>query len=740
MNKLTGTITAKENIKGKLNNKEVQVYPSAEEQIKADITDIKSKNTEQDKKIAELENENIKLRNQIPSGTTNGNAIHIEDSSDLELKWKLKGGHKQETRSGRNLYDIKNVGDRTIPPEISIDDDDWITVTADNSSGTSGKYVNYFTKNLNLKPNTQYSLIAEFKKCTGDDSVSLSLVNNGNNEGQFNSTHSLKISSIKENNTKKSKFIITTKTDLSNTKNGLRTYLYMPAGTSVILTFRLSVIEDTSVGLDDFEYEKYGASPSLDYPSEIETVGSNINLFDKDNVNKINAYFDSTIHSNSANRVFWLKKDKNQDYTISKVKGKVFGIAFTDQLPKAGVSIYGTKYNNTGEVITINSGSYDYLVCYYWSTSDVLTEQQIIDSIKIEKGTVATPYSLYNQGSVRIDVVNKNLFDKNNANKLSGYIDNSGYLHYDTNNKIIYVKCKANTDYVISSKSIKGVAFFNKVPKTGLTSTNFKILTTSELTLNSKENTYLAYWYYSSTLSLTEQEILNSIQIEQGLKATNFVEHQSQTVTMPIQQEMLEGDYIDDVEHHEWGKIILTGNDFNYLVQQNKNGLNCFIFRHPLVKIKGRIISNMLKNNADIWNTTQYIDSVTVSSSKNIINIMLSDTTITTEAQFKEKLQELYNAGTPIILYYKLATLLDLELTEEQKAIREQKLHTYKNVTNIDVSDELASIDVNYKKDLTTEHDELQNQIDEIKQLISTTETSALLLDNLQKDVESEVE
>ena len=64
----------------------------------------------------------------------------------------------------------------------------------------------------------------------------------------------------------------------------------------------------------------------------------------------------------------------------------------------------------------------------------------------------------------------------------------------------------------------------------------------------------------------------------------------------------------------------------------------------------------------------------------------------------------------------------------------------YKNITNISLSDELASIDVEYKKDLETEHNKLQNEIDEIKQLISTTETSALLLDNLQKDVESEVE
>ena len=150
----------------------------------------------------------------------------------------------------------------------------------------------------------------------------------------------------------------------------------------------------------------------------------------------------------------------------------------------------------------------------------------------------------------------------------------------------------------------------------------------------------------------------------------------------------------------------------------------------------------MLKSvkSGEIWNKTSYDDVVGVSDIKQTINVMLSDTTITTLQQFKEKLKELYNAGTPIIIYYELATPVNLELTEEQKSIRDTKLYTYKNITNIDVDNELASIDVEYKKDPTTEHDDLQNQIDEIKQLLSTTQTSALLLDNLQKDVESEVE
>ena len=68
-------------------------------------------------------------------------------------------------------------------------------------------------------------------------------------------------------------------------------------------------------------------------------------------------------------------------------------------------------------------------------------------------------------------------------------------------------------------------------------------------------------------------------------------------------------------------------------------------------------------------------------------------------------------------------------------------MHTYKNITHIYSTDETSPImNVEYAKDLNTQNNNLQNQIDEIKQLISTTQTSAMLLDNLQKEVESEVE
>ena len=40
-----------------------------------------------------------------------------------------------------------------------------------------------------------------------------------------------------------------------------------------------------------------------------------------------------------------------------------------------------------------------------------------------------------------------------------------------------------------------------------------------------------------------------------------YIEYQDQTAIMPVQQELLENDYIADVEHHEWGKLSLDGNE-----------------------------------------------------------------------------------------------------------------------------------------------------------------------------------
>lgn len=81
--------------------------------------------------------------------------------------------------------------------------------------------------------------------------------------------------------------------------------------------------------------------------------------------------------------------------------------------------------------------------------------------------------------------------------------------------------------------------------------------------------------------------------------------------------------------------------------------------------------------------------------------------------------------------------------TTEQQAVIDKILYTYKNVTNISVDDELATLDITYKKDIETMFNNQANECNErlsnIENLLNTTETSALLLDNLEDDLEKEV-
>ena len=540
-------------------------------EIQTEITSINETNTEQDKKIQELEKENIKLRNQIPNGTVSGNEIHLEDSSDMELSIeKIAGGYYQASE--------ENSPSPDYPSKIE----------------TVGSNVNYLNWN----------------DCEEGKSW----------------------------------------TETGKTKN--------------VSTWAINDYQEVDMGNITF---------STDF--EIPT-------------------------GSSLGRMLTFDKDK-----------KIISNQLITKLPYT-VNLENAKYYT-----------------YFFVSQLVPFESKL----KLEKGTVATAYSPYNQGSVNLSVGNKNSFNvkqtgltsatnagitavlnDDNSITLNGTATNDSTIVLDS--IIPYLNFVKDKTYSIFQEYISGNAtnklyshfiFINKKGKTTWGWLNCNAQNSSGLAKKTTlENGYSNKLCLYCVKGTTFTNYTIKLMVAEGDYTLDtilpYIDYQSQTITMPIQQEMLEGDYINDVEHHEWGKVILTGNDFNYLVQQNGKGLNYFIFRYPLIKIKGRIISNMLKNNVNIWDATQYIDCVTVSNKQNIINIMLSDTTITTVAQFKAKLQELYNAGTPLILYYELAEPLDLELTTEQKVIREQKLHTYKNVTNISLNNDLAIVDVSYKKDVET--------------------------------------
>ena len=192
------------------------------------------------------------------------------------------------------------------------------------------------------------------------------------------------------------------------------------------------------------------------------------------------------------------------------------------------------------------------------------------------------------------------------------------------------------------------------------------------------------------------------ISVDNGLETTD-INYKSQTKVLPIQQEMLEGDYINEHgEHHEWIKVVLDGTE-NWR-EITTNNLKRFFYEVRVASINNtnsvNCISNYFKGTSR--NKLEYSSGDEISVADKFLNILSKK--IETKEDFKAWLKSKYDEGNPVIVYYKLATPVNLELTEEQKKVKKEidgTLHTYKGTTHITISSgEINAIaNVEYLKD-----------------------------------------
>lgn len=689
----------------------------------------------------QAENESLKAENklikeQIPSANMSGNNIHIEDSGSLELEWRLKGGNWQKTREGYNKIDLSSISTEVAGIKALYDNETgYITV-----NGTSTQhYPAFYEKNINelLTDGETWTVWQENAPSDTNHEIYLQVtaVNKAGGATRYytSATKGKRTSFVidKEQYTYTLNFMGGTISNIGTLTNYKNRYMLYK-------------------GTDDKEYEQYGATPSPDYQSKTETVGNNVNYFDENTVESkfLNSKTGRTSDNNSWRCTDFIEILSKQ-YNFSWESDSSYFQATVCYYDKNKTFISGDEYGLWGiysKTFEIPDGA-NYMKVAHSIT--VAGKPVIRDKIKLEIGNKRTLYSPYMCGSVEIDVVNSNLIDFNVTQDSRVTVNEDGTLTINGAGgfslNIDKLQLKAGITYYQKVELISGSISGANINNTFLSFAGTEKWISSEIFTKSSFNEdtkKTAIWINASA-------IFNNavIKIWANTDKSDFVKHQSQTAIMPIQQEMLEGDYIKDVEHHEWQKFIFDGvtNRLNQKTGTSANNLYYTSYISNLLAptsngVKIEICSNCFKSYTANQLYGQDLVGVAVTTGKSFSIGFGLESSIDTLDKANEKLKELYDAGTPIIIYYKLAEAIDLELTSEQKAVRNQKLYTYKNITNIDVSDELASIDVEYKKDPTTEHNKLQNQIDEIKQLISTTETSALLLDNLQKDVEMEVE
>lgn len=261
-------------------------YPVEETVTDADMNEIKEVvNFNADETLEE----NIKIKEQLEQTkdalinitTEKSSNINVKDSSNLNAKIGVFGISEQETREGYNLLNVASsyeiTGSKTVPISMSAGN---YTIKADDITTDSEQ--------------TQFCF--SFRNSSGtiaDARISLS--------------------------TKKITFALTREA----------TSVVIYSGNSfnesqgVTTTYKNLMIYE---GADDKTYEEYGASPSPEFPSEIENITGNIditvcnkNIFNKENYDALSDYAVQMEGNMSSYKGKLLQLKPNTTYAVSRL-------------------------------------------------------------------------------------------------------------------------------------------------------------------------------------------------------------------------------------------------------------------------------------------------------------------------------------------------------------------------------------------------------------------------------------
>lgn len=600
-------------------------------ETRKDISEIQQEQQTQNANIEKLEQEDIDIKEELERtkkefndyaihGQASGEFIHLTDSAKASCKINIKGNVKQETRTGKNLFDIENANMYAGTKELTSDKTGFIlrkgTNRINNYALTKalqpGTYTIYFKLKIENSTFNQQNVGFSFKN-SAQDNVGATVT------ATVNGTYALKVTTDQE-------------------VSFLYCFINNGENANCVATITDFMILEGEHTIDE-SYEKYGASPSLDYPSEIETL--------KDSV-KVTAC--------SANELDLTK------LTITE---------------KPNIEIDNISAN---EVM-------------FHAINNTATSYYLRFKTTLKEGT----YYL------------RKLYEMLEGTAVSG---NNG-------SGVMFI---SKSDW---SKELVRLYANSERGSFTLTEDTEVFIT---LMLAKSENGKIKFY----NLMISKDDV-------------DFVKHEQNSVTVPIQQEMLTNDYLDKTnkkEIHNFRKIILDGTQNYTLLTTTENYLR---FMLDLNK------TSDLKNGFKVYCENLKVVKQTTSNSVNEEKIIERDISLDKQLQIvilKSRLAEptveglkQYLATNNIVAYCELEEPTKLDLTQEQIEVLEKldEMQTYKNITNI-TTDSIAILDVDYKKDLETWQKQQDDRITALEELLNTTQTSAMLIENLENDLLKEVE
>lgn len=714
--------------------------------IKTATETINKKDNEQDGKITlnkesikEIQAENERLREDIKSvatiGEASGGNIHIEDSSNARCELEIGGNQKQETREGYNQFKITSTQTQSAGVTITKIDESSVSYQGTTTGMFTHMLVEYDGKGLEI---TKQMYLKAFGNLT-NAILSVKLIKNGKIESSY-----LRVSP-----------------DLILSAGDVLQQIYVQQqNTGILISGTLQVLL-TDYENKDKPYEQYGASPSILYPSSVKAVGDIKNILDMSNakggtsggitcaVNEDGSYsYVGTASSKTIN--IWLLGSYSNKTSIFRLEPGTYyidGVMLYDAnnpLANPGTTkIF--SFINAHDITGVRAPD-----AVPGNTYDE-TKYPIIAKIDHE-----IPWVPYDCGYAKVNIQNKNIAPIFNLGTNWKYTD-KGIKNTITSaeKEITKFKLKAGQTIKIGfklfSKPSQDTTFTWYVNNVSNIISSFGHIDRTTFELNK---------IYTRTYTAKEECVIRSKMFGNANNdifefqvwaeydnLTEYKKYEEQSYLVDVQQPMLEGDKFVKIDEKWYEKhnfdVISTLNKSNIKVTKSSTSTDTF-FRYLLSLnavnrkegIGLKIYSTHFINKNSRW---ARVEGICGWESGTTFCLGTFNAEYDTEEKVTNFLQ-----NTDVKIYYELAEPILLECTEAQSKVLDEiynTAHTYKNITNISAESAEVNpiINVKYLKDTETEHNKLQAQIDEIKQLLSTTETSALLLDNIQKELESEV-
>ena len=755
----------------KTNKSSIDVLEKSNETINKSLEDIDTKDKKQDEdikankeSIKEIQAENERLREDIKSiatiGEASGENIHLEDSSEARCEIKICGNHQQDTREGYNLL-ILPASKTENGITFTTNEDGSVTA---NGTATADASINF----VNKEGSPSLSFEAGTYRLTGCP------------QGGSSTTYRMGMN-LSYNSCDIGDGVTQTIDTAVTNKN---VWLIVYSGTTVSnLTFYPMLIK----GTENKPYEQYGASPSLDYPSKVKSVGDNINMLFTNPDDWEQGTITDGANASSMTRIRtknFIDIIDNEDYyvSISNTQYCFLNIVLYKE-DKTYIGQYYSLNNaiNGANHLKINlptdAKKIRVIIRNLDNVSDISPSDIEMIKPKLEKSSVATPYSSYNCGSLKTKIGNKNHLSTIprvtfSLQGIQTTFDGEKftckgtamYNYFNLVTQRIQQHFKAGTYTFSSNMFEKGRACIRFYYEDGTADTYYSNINTKKISFTLKKDAY-AYFLMVDGLTVGGGDVIDCIiklQLEDGNTSTEIVKAENQEFVVDVQQPLLEGDTFvrQDgkwYEKHNWKTMSFDGQNMasqaggNFAdFKENGNIARVFEIKDLLISsIRNDIFCDKLPRQADsMWNGKSTGIQSWQGQNKILISLPFDDV----EKKYGQKLT-VDNYVTAFymclqdevpIISYPLAEPELIECTETQSKVLDEiynKAHTYKNITNISAeSSEVNPIaSVKYLKDPETEHNKLQVQIDEIKQLLSSTETSAMLLNNMQTDLESEV-